>query len=87
MLEIKGLTANYGHITALQDISLDMGENEIVALIGSNGRQNYLVNSISGLVTKPEKFTITERIFPLKRPGCGKIGILQVPEGRHVFLA
>ena len=87
MLEIKGLTANYGHITALQDISLDMGENEIVALIGSNGAgKTTLLNSISGLVTKTGEIYYNGENISGKTPrDVAKSGILQVPEGRHVF--
>ena len=53
MLKIRNLVANYGHIEALHGISLDVGNKEMVALIGSNGAgKTTLLNSISGHVTK-----------------------------------
>ena len=37
MLEIKNLSVNYGYIQALRDVSLEVGKNEIITLIGGNG--------------------------------------------------
>jgi len=87
MLEIKNLTANYGHITALHDVSLEMGESEIIALIGSNGAgKTTLLNSISSLVTKTgDIFYNDVNIAKSSARAVAKAGILQVPEGRHVF--
>ena len=52
MLKIENLKANYGHIEALHGVSLEVGDREIVALIGSNGAgKTTLLNSVSGHVT------------------------------------
>ena len=49
MLKIENLKANYGHIEALHGVSLEVGDREIVALIGSNGAgKTTLLNSVSG---------------------------------------
>ena len=51
MLEVKNISAGYGNIQILWDVSLKVNEGEIVALIGANGAgKTTLVNSITGLL-------------------------------------
>jgi ABC-type branched-subunit amino acid transport system ATPase component len=51
MLEIKNLTVNYGAITALRGISLEVKQGEIVTLIGANGAgKTTTLRAISGLL-------------------------------------
>ena len=51
MLEVRDLDVNYGRIRALQGVSLDVAEGEIVALIGANGAgKSSTMNAISGVV-------------------------------------
>jgi branched-chain amino acid transport system ATP-binding protein len=51
MLRIEGLSVAYGAVQALQDVSLDVGRSECVALLGSNGAgKTTLLRCISGLV-------------------------------------
>ncbi|HHT88466.1 MAG TPA: ABC transporter ATP-binding protein [Clostridiales bacterium] len=87
MLKIRNLVANYGHIEALHGISLDVGNKEMVALIGSNGAgKTTLLNSISGHVTKTGEIIYNDVDISKMKPGkIVKNGIIQVPEGRHVF--
>lgn len=87
MLKISNLVANYGYIKALHGISLDVGSNEMVALIGSNGAgKTTLLNAISGHVTKSGTMLYNDKdISKLSPRKIVKEGILQVPEGRHVF--
>ena len=50
MLEIRSLSQYYGEFCALKDISFDLGENEILGIIGQNGAgKTTLINSITGL--------------------------------------
>ena len=77
MLEIHGISAHYGGVRALDDVSFKLDEEEILALIGGNGAgKTTLLNLISGII-KPSRGSI---IIPEIN-----LGIIQVPEGRHVF--
>lgn len=87
MLEIANLDAAYGHITALQGISLRVDEGQIVSIIGSNGAgKTTLLNCISGLV-RPTQGSV--RFLGEELPKLPHLvvrrGIVQVPEGRKVF--
>lgn len=88
MLNISNLTVNYGYISALRNISLEVKENEIVSLIGSNGAgKTTTLMSISGLVNK-QSGTITfdgKDITKTHAHSIVRMGISHVPEGRHVF--
>lgn len=87
MLKITNLTANYGHIEALHAVNLEVGDKEIVALIGSNGAgKTTLLNSISGHVAIDGKIQFDGDDITKKKPHqIARLNLLQVPEGRHVF--
>ncbi len=58
MLEVKNLYVNYGNLKILQDVNLEIGQGEIVSLIGANGAgKTTLCRTVSALV-KPEKGAI-----------------------------
>jgi branched-chain amino acid transport system ATP-binding protein len=88
MLEVKNISAFYGDIEALWDISLTIQEGEIVTLIGSNGAgKSTIMRTITGLL-KPRSGTITFDGIPLNGLPSHKIvdlGISMVPEGRRLF--
>ena len=88
MLEIHGISAHYGGVRALDDISFKLDEKEILALIGGNGAgKTTLLNLISGMI-KPSKGNIFfkgKSILSLSPDKIVGRGIIQVPEGRHVF--
>ena len=88
MLNIENIDVNYGAIRALLQVSLEVNEGEIVALVGANGAgKSTTLRSISGLV-RPQTGKIyfegkeIQKYPPHKVVG---IGISQVPEGRRVF--
>jgi branched-chain amino acid transport system ATP-binding protein len=87
-LEIKNLNAAYGDIQALWDVSLNVKENEIVALIGPNGAgKTTLMRMIAGL-HQPLSGSVSLADTPLHTLPAYQIvkhGVILVPEGRRLF--
>ena len=88
MLEIRDIHTYYGHIHALQGISIEVQQGEVVTLIGSNGAgKSTTLNSISGLI-HPSRGEILFNGTKISTTPAHKIvtmGIVQSPEGRRVF--
>jgi len=87
MLEFSHLSVAYDHVVALEDISGIINDGAIVSIIGSNGAgKTTLLNTISGLVKK-KAGSITLNGIPLSQKPHKVVrkGIVQIPEGRHVF--
>jgi branched-chain amino acid transport system ATP-binding protein len=88
ILELKDVYVNYNHIQALQGISLNVEEGEIVALIGANGAgKSTALNAISGLLKKTDgKIIYNGRDITSCSPQMiVREGIVQVPEGRAIL--
>jgi len=88
ILELKDVYVNYNHIQALQGISLNVGEGEIVALIGANGAgKSTALNAISGLLkTTCGIITYEGKDITGHSPqAIVRGGIIQVPEGRAIL--
>ena len=87
MLKIENLVANYGKIEALHSVAMEVGDKEIVALIGSNGAgKTTMLNAISGCVTTSGSISYNGKELVGQKPHkIAHEGLLQVPEGRHVF--
>ena len=88
MLEVKGISASYGAVRALENVSLSVPAGRIVCLLGANGAgKTSTLNCISGVVPvtagaiRFEGDDITG--WPIDR--IVKRGIVQVPEGREIF--
>jgi len=88
MLSIKNLNVYYGAIHAVKDLDLEVGDGEIVTLIGSNGAgKSTTLHTISGLI-KPRTGSIQYKGTEIVGIPAHKLvgqGLVQVPEGRHVF--
>jgi branched-chain amino acid transport system ATP-binding protein len=87
-LEVKDLNVYYGAIHALQGVSFDVKEGEIVTLIGANGAgKSTTLRAISGLI-RPRSGEIHFRGENITLSPAEKIvrsGISHVPEGRKIF--
>ena len=88
LLEVKDLSVYYGVICALKGINFEVGEGEIVSLIGANGAgKTTTMQSVVGLIPKKSGSVIFDGKDITKQP-CHKIvhlGMTQVPEGRRIF--
>ena len=88
LLELKEIEVNYGSISALKSISLEVKEGEIITLIGSNGAgKSTTMRTIMGL-KESAGGTITfdgEDITNKDTKVMVSRGIILSPEGRQVF--
>ncbi|MDR1539308.1 MAG: ABC transporter ATP-binding protein [Clostridiales bacterium] len=88
MLKVENLVVNYGGITAINNISFDVPDKQIVALIGANGAgKSTTLRSVIGL-TKPKSGSIEyngESIYGLDSQLIVSKGITLTPEGRRIF--
>ena len=88
MLKIQDLKVSYGMIEAIQGVSFEINDGEIVALIGANGAgKTTIMHTISGLL-KPQSGTIYLDDVDITKIAADKIvklGLAQVPERRRVF--
>lgn len=88
MLALSEMSAGYGSVRAVSNVSITVGEGEAVGLLGANGAgKSTTLRAISGLV-RPTSGTITFRgknIDSLPAYKITELGIAHVPEGRQVF--
>jgi branched-chain amino acid transport system ATP-binding protein len=88
MLEVRDLSAGYGDVQILRQVSLSVRAGEIATLIGSNGAgKTTLLNTISG-VLRPSSGRVTfdgRDITGRRTQQIVGLGITQVPEGRRLF--
>ena len=88
LLSVRGVDAGYGHVAVLEDVSLDVADKAIVALVGRNGAgKSTLLRTISGLI-RPGRGEIlfAGRNLAGARPDViVGAGLLHVAEGRRLF--
>jgi branched-chain amino acid transport system ATP-binding protein len=88
MLRLEGVSAAYGGLRALSEVSIEVGPGQFVAVVGPNGAgKTTLFKAISGTVTPTAGRILFEgrdlgALGPAQRP---HLGIAHVPEGRKVF--
>jgi len=89
LLETNGLTTKYGAISALRDVSLSVGDGEVVGLIGPNGAgKTTLLATIAGLLA-PSGGTVTFDGHDVTANAPDKMlkaGLALVPEHRRIFV-
>jgi branched-chain amino acid transport system ATP-binding protein len=87
MLKVKNLSASYGHIQALKDVSIEAEKGQIVSIIGSNGAgKTTLLRCISSQVkAKSGTIEFLGKSIPDKPHKVVEQGIVHVPEGRRTF--
>ncbi|MEJ7931124.1 ABC transporter ATP-binding protein [Ramlibacter sp. AN1015] len=88
MLEVSHISARYGAAAALWDVSLQVGEGELVCVVGPNGAgKTTLINAIAGLHPVHEgRIRFAGRdITQLAGHRFCEAGIAIVPEGRRLF--
>jgi branched-chain amino acid transport system ATP-binding protein len=88
MLEISGINVFYGAIQALNDVSINVQQGEIVAIIGSNGAgKSTLLRTVSGLI-RPRGGSMTfldKNLLSIPAHEIVRAGISHSPEGRRIF--
>jgi branched-chain amino acid transport system ATP-binding protein len=89
-LELEGISVYYGAVRGVENVTLEVDEGEIVALLGANGAgKSTLLKAISGIIHQRQgtiKFFGED--FRKMSPHRRVIGgLVHVPEGRRIFTA
>ena len=88
LVSIKNLSAGYGFVEVLRDVSIAIEAREIVAVLGSNGvGKTTLNNALSGLIApKTGEIIFDGNLVSGKSPSeIVEMGLIHVPEGRKLF--
>ena len=87
ILEVRQLSARYGRVEALHDISLSVADGEFVAVLGPNGAgKSTLMRAIMGLIANSGDVSFRGAALPRQSPDtCAARGVVLVPEGRGIF--
>jgi len=88
LLKVDNITVHYGRLAAVRNVSVDVNEGEIVCIVGPNGAgKSTTLLTISGILSPTEgTVTFADRNITGTNPeNVARMGISQVPEGRHVF--
>jgi branched-chain amino acid transport system ATP-binding protein len=88
MLTVRKVNISYGDVLAVKEVSLHVGKEEVVSLVGSNGAgKTTLLSALSGLVPirSGEIDFLGQRIDGLFPHKIVEKGLVQVPEGRLLF--
>jgi len=86
LLELHGVEARYGPVQALHGISLQVGEGELVAVLGANGAgKTTTLRAISGTVRRSGDVVFAGKKLARRPDATARAGIAHVPEGRGTF--
>ncbi|HEX7072772.1 MAG TPA: ABC transporter ATP-binding protein [Hyphomicrobiaceae bacterium] len=88
-LEVKGLSAGYGDVSVLREVSFTVPDDGVVALLGANGAgKTTSLNAVSGLETQVTSGSIKldgEEISTMPAHLRVAAGIAHIPQGRQLF--
>jgi len=88
LLKLENVCVRYGDVEVIRDVDLSVVDGAITSLVGSNGAgKTSLLLAISGLIPSSKGSIIFEGvdIAALESHSRVALGIVQIPEGRHVF--
>ncbi len=88
MLKVENLNAGYGSVNILWDVSMELNDGEVVAVLGSNGAgKTTMVRAITGMIRPTSGSIVFNGEELCKKPSRYILdaGIVQVPEGRQLF--
>jgi len=86
VLELHGVEARYGPVKALHGVSLQVGDGELVAVLGANGAgKTTTLRAISGTVRRSGDVVFAGKKLPRRPDATARAGIAHVPEGRGTF--
>ncbi len=87
LLAVRGLSARYGGVTALRNVSLAVGAGEAVALLGANGAgKSTLLKAVMGFLRTDGDMIFAERnLSGVATSTRARLGIGYSPEGRRIF--
>jgi branched-chain amino acid transport system ATP-binding protein len=86
LLELHGIEARYGPVQALHGVSLQVGDGELVAVLGANGAgKTTTLRAISGTVRRSGDVVFAGKKLPRRPDATARAGIAHVPEGRGTF--
>ena len=87
LIELDRVEARYGPVQALHDVSLTVGEGEVVAVLGANGAgKTTTLRAISGTVARSGSIELDGKTLRGGPETAAKAGIAHVPEGRGTFV-
>jgi branched-chain amino acid transport system ATP-binding protein len=87
LLELDQVHARYGPVQALHDVSLTVGEGEVVAVLGANGAgKTTTLRAISGTVARGGTIELDGKTLKGGPEAAARVGIAHVPEGRGTFV-
>jgi branched-chain amino acid transport system ATP-binding protein len=83
---LHGIEARYGPVQALHGVSLQVGDGELVAVLGANGAgKTTTLRAISGTVRRSGEVVFAGKKLPRRPDATARAGIAHVPEGRGTF--
>ncbi len=89
ILEVRDLHVHYGAIEALRGISLEVPDNQVVALIGANGAGKTTTLRAISRMLRPSRGSVRflgEEVTQLPSHRLVALGMAHAPEGRGIFL-